>query len=161
MLFQKSPVPSPPLPYPPPHSHFLALAFPRTGAYTVCVSNGPLFAVISLRFTISSFHTEILCPIPNLFLSELYSSSSWDLGDKGDIRGPLINECFHSPMRSSFSTKCMDILVACSSKCEGGKRQGTPVRLARPVTSMQMFRNWQPHHPAATGVPLSISFAAR
>ena len=29
------------------HSHFLALAFPCTGAYTVCVSNGPLFPVMA------------------------------------------------------------------------------------------------------------------
>jgi hypothetical protein len=32
----------------PTHSHFfLALAFPCTGAYTVCVSNGPLFTVMA------------------------------------------------------------------------------------------------------------------
>jgi hypothetical protein len=46
MLSQKSPVPSPPLPYPP-IPIFLALAFPCTGAYTVCVSNGPLFPVMA------------------------------------------------------------------------------------------------------------------
>jgi hypothetical protein len=40
-------------PYPPPptslpnHSHFLALAFPCTGAYKLCVSNGPLFPVMA------------------------------------------------------------------------------------------------------------------
>jgi hypothetical protein len=40
-------------PYPPPHfpTHsfpfFLALAFPCTGAYTVCVSSGPLFPVMA------------------------------------------------------------------------------------------------------------------
>jgi hypothetical protein len=40
-------------PYPPPptslptHSHFLALAFPCTGAYKVCVSSGPLFPVMA------------------------------------------------------------------------------------------------------------------
>ena len=42
MLSQKSPIPSPPTPLPT-HSHFLALAFPCTGAYKVCLSNGPLF----------------------------------------------------------------------------------------------------------------------
>ena len=31
----------------PSHSHFLALSFPRTGAYKVCVSNGPLFPVMA------------------------------------------------------------------------------------------------------------------
>jgi hypothetical protein len=31
----------------PTHSHFLALAFPCTGAYKVCVSNGPLFPVMA------------------------------------------------------------------------------------------------------------------
>jgi hypothetical protein len=36
MLSQKSPIPSPLLPYPP-IPHFLALAFPCTGAYKVCV----------------------------------------------------------------------------------------------------------------------------
>ena len=50
MLSQKSPTPSPqtlpPTPLPT-HSHFLALAFPCTGAYTVCVSNGPLFPVMA------------------------------------------------------------------------------------------------------------------
>jgi hypothetical protein len=30
----------------PTHSHFLALAFPCTGAYKVCLSNGPLFPVM-------------------------------------------------------------------------------------------------------------------
>jgi hypothetical protein len=29
------------------HSHFLALAFPCTGAYKVCLSNGPLFPVMA------------------------------------------------------------------------------------------------------------------
>jgi hypothetical protein len=31
----------------PTHSPFLALAFPFTEAYTVCKSNGPLFAVMA------------------------------------------------------------------------------------------------------------------
>jgi hypothetical protein len=31
----------------PTHSYFLALAFPCTGAYKVCVSNGPLFPVMA------------------------------------------------------------------------------------------------------------------
>jgi hypothetical protein len=31
----------------PTHSPFLALAFPCTGAYKVCKSNGPLFAVMA------------------------------------------------------------------------------------------------------------------
>jgi hypothetical protein len=45
MLSQKSPIPSP---HPPnTHSHFLALVFPCTGAYKVCVSNGPLFPVMA------------------------------------------------------------------------------------------------------------------
>jgi hypothetical protein len=35
----------------PTHSHFLALAFPCTEAYNVCVSNGPLFPVMGLSFT--------------------------------------------------------------------------------------------------------------
>ena len=34
-------------PYPPTHSHFLALAFPCTGAYNVCKSNGPLFPLVA------------------------------------------------------------------------------------------------------------------
>jgi hypothetical protein len=43
--YTKSP-PYPPTPTPlPTHSPFLALAFPCTGAYKVCVSNGPLFPV--------------------------------------------------------------------------------------------------------------------
>jgi hypothetical protein len=37
-------LPTTPLPT---HSHFLALAFPCTGAYKVCKSNGPLFPVIA------------------------------------------------------------------------------------------------------------------
>jgi hypothetical protein len=40
MLSQKPPTP-------PTHSHFLALAFPCTGAYKVCMSNGPLFPVMA------------------------------------------------------------------------------------------------------------------
>jgi hypothetical protein len=47
MLSQKSPTPStPPTPLPT-HSHFLALAFPCTGAYKVCLTNGPLFPVMA------------------------------------------------------------------------------------------------------------------
>jgi hypothetical protein len=46
MLSQKSPIPSPPLPYPP-IPIFLALVFPCTEAYKVCVSNGPLFPVMA------------------------------------------------------------------------------------------------------------------
>jgi hypothetical protein len=45
--YTKSP-PYPPTPTPlPTHSPFLALAFPCTGAYKVCVSNGPLFPVMA------------------------------------------------------------------------------------------------------------------
>jgi hypothetical protein len=39
-------LPSTPLPT---HSHFLALAFPCTGAYKVCLSNGPLFPVMAYQ----------------------------------------------------------------------------------------------------------------
>ena len=47
MLSQKFPIPSThpdPLPT---HSHFLALAFPCTGAYKVCNTKGPLFPVMA------------------------------------------------------------------------------------------------------------------
>jgi hypothetical protein len=45
MLSQKSPTYTPiPLPT---YSHFLALAFPCTGAYKVCLSSGPLFPVMA------------------------------------------------------------------------------------------------------------------
>ena len=47
MLSQKFPIPSPrhaPLPT---HSHFLALAFPYTGAYKVCNTKGLLFPVMA------------------------------------------------------------------------------------------------------------------
>jgi hypothetical protein len=46
MLSQKPPTPSPPTSLPT-HSHFLALAFPCTGAYKVCLSSGPLFPVMA------------------------------------------------------------------------------------------------------------------
>jgi hypothetical protein len=45
MLSQKFP-PLPPTPLPT-HSHFLALAFPCTGAYKVCLTNGPLFPLMA------------------------------------------------------------------------------------------------------------------
>ena len=42
---------SPPYPLPPTrlptHSHFFALAFPCTEAYTVCMTNGPLFPLMA------------------------------------------------------------------------------------------------------------------
>jgi hypothetical protein len=45
--YTKSP-PYPPTPTPlPTHSPFLALLFPCTGAYKVCLSNGPLFPVMA------------------------------------------------------------------------------------------------------------------
>jgi hypothetical protein len=45
--YTKSP-PYPPTPTPlPTHSPFLALAFPCTGAYKVCKSNGPLFTLMA------------------------------------------------------------------------------------------------------------------
>ena len=49
MLSQKFPIPSPcpaPLPI---HSHFLALAFPWTGAYKVCKTKGLLFPMMATR----------------------------------------------------------------------------------------------------------------
>jgi hypothetical protein len=46
MLSQKSSIHSPPTPLPT-HSHFLAQAFPCTGAYKVCMSKGPLFPVMA------------------------------------------------------------------------------------------------------------------
>jgi hypothetical protein len=39
---------SPPPTLLPTHSHFLALAFPCTGAYNVCLTNGPLFPVMEV-----------------------------------------------------------------------------------------------------------------
>jgi hypothetical protein len=42
--YPKSPKYPPPSTSLPIHSYFLALAFPCTGAYKVCKSNGPLFA---------------------------------------------------------------------------------------------------------------------
>jgi hypothetical protein len=45
----KVPYTSPP-PHPahiPTHSHFLALAFPCTGAYKVCKTKGPLFPIMA------------------------------------------------------------------------------------------------------------------
>jgi hypothetical protein len=47
MLSQKSPTPSPPPTPLPTHSHFLALAFLCTGAYKVCLTNGPLFPLMA------------------------------------------------------------------------------------------------------------------
>jgi hypothetical protein len=45
--YPKSPqYPPPPTPLPT-HSHFLALAFPCTGAYKVCKSNGPLIPLMA------------------------------------------------------------------------------------------------------------------
>jgi hypothetical protein len=41
-------IPKVPPPTPlPTHSHFLALAFPCTGAYNVCLTNGPVFPVMT------------------------------------------------------------------------------------------------------------------
>jgi hypothetical protein len=41
-------IPKVPPPTPlPTHSHFLALVFSCTGAYKVCLSNGPLFPVMA------------------------------------------------------------------------------------------------------------------
>jgi hypothetical protein len=59
MLSQKSPIPSSPLPYPPIPIYFLALPFPCTGAYTVCVSNGPLFPVMAGRLGHLLIHMQL------------------------------------------------------------------------------------------------------
>jgi hypothetical protein len=45
--YPKSPPYHPPPTPLPTHSHFLALAFSCTGAYKVCMSNGPLFPVMA------------------------------------------------------------------------------------------------------------------
>ena len=45
--YHKSPPHPPPHTPLPTHSHFLALAFPCTGAYKVCLTNGPLFPVMA------------------------------------------------------------------------------------------------------------------
>jgi hypothetical protein len=48
--FQCSPKSHPPVPPPTPpptHSHFLALAFPCSGAYKVCMTNRPLFPLMA------------------------------------------------------------------------------------------------------------------
>jgi hypothetical protein len=44
--YPKSPPDPPPTPLPT-HSHFLALAFPRTEAYKVCKTKGPLFPMMA------------------------------------------------------------------------------------------------------------------
>jgi hypothetical protein len=53
--YPKSPPYPPPLPSPP-IPNFLALAFPCTGAYKVCVSNGPLLPVMADQ---TSFDTYV------------------------------------------------------------------------------------------------------
>ena len=45
--YPQSPPPFPPTTPLPTHSHFLALAFLCTGAYKVCLTNGPLFPVMA------------------------------------------------------------------------------------------------------------------
>jgi hypothetical protein len=50
MLSQKSSITRPHRPSPlPTHSHFLALAFPFTGAYKVCKIKGPFFPIIQVN----------------------------------------------------------------------------------------------------------------
>jgi hypothetical protein len=45
--YPKSPPHAPPPTPPPTHSNFLALAFPCTEAYKVCMTNGPLFPLMA------------------------------------------------------------------------------------------------------------------
>ena len=50
LIYISNAIPKVPYILPPPlptHSHFLALAFPCTGAYKVCTTNGPLFPVMA------------------------------------------------------------------------------------------------------------------
>ena len=57
--YTKSP-PDPPTPTPlPTHSPFFALAFPCTGAYKVCVSNGPLFPVMATRPSFDTYAARV------------------------------------------------------------------------------------------------------
>jgi hypothetical protein len=46
MLSQKIPIATSPTPLST-HSHFLALAFPCTGAYKICKTKGPLFPMMA------------------------------------------------------------------------------------------------------------------
>jgi hypothetical protein len=65
MLYQKSPIPTHPTPLPT-HSPLLALAFPCTGAYKVCMSNGPLFLVMAIY----SYHSVA----PASFMTSYFST---------------------------------------------------------------------------------------
>jgi hypothetical protein len=50
LIYISNAIPKVPIPPPTPlptHSHFLALAFPCTGAYKVCKTNGPLFPLMA------------------------------------------------------------------------------------------------------------------
>jgi hypothetical protein len=47
LIYISNAIPKVPHTLPPTYSHFLALAFPCTGAYKVCKSNGHLFPVMA------------------------------------------------------------------------------------------------------------------
>jgi hypothetical protein len=51
--YPESPLYPPPHPAPlPTHSHFLALAFPCTGAYNVCKAKGPLYPMMAVHIVV-------------------------------------------------------------------------------------------------------------
>jgi hypothetical protein len=70
MLSGKFPIPSPCPASLPTHSHFLALAFPCTGAYKVCKTKGPLFPVLD-PLLLSSPLSSVLSPLSSPPLSPL------------------------------------------------------------------------------------------
>ena len=101
--YPKSPLYPPPTTPLPTHSHFLTLVFPRTGAYKVCKTKGPLFPIWPTRPSFATYAARntssgvLVCSyccstyrVADPFYLDTFSSSS--------IGGPVfhpIDDCEH------------------------------------------------------------------
>jgi hypothetical protein len=82
----------------PTHSHFLALAFPCTGAYKVCNTKGPLFPVIiAALFIIARSWKEPRCPSTKEWIQKMWYIYTMDYYSA--IKSKLYSNLRHASLK--------------------------------------------------------------
>ena len=95
MIFQKSPITSPHTPLTT-HSHFLALAFPCTEEYKVCMTNGPLFSTDGQLGNLL-IHMQLETWAPGVLVSS-YCCSTYRVADPFSSLGTFSSSSIGSPV---------------------------------------------------------------
>ena len=123
MLSRKSTIPSPcPAPLPT-HSHFLALAFPCTGAYKVCKTKGSLFRLGHLLLHMQLEIRVLGVQVRSYFYSTYRVAdpfSSLGAFSSSSTRGPVYHpiDAYEHPLLYMLGTGIASQEIAISGSCQ-------------------------------------------